>query len=302
MNDIGNTKVAVNGHTSRMSELDSSDGRLGRIDLSETVNGVPKQRLYGWNVDTSHGRLTRISKHLLQVADYQREPSRQKVLTIRRDFSWAIFGTLTVSYRDGTYWVVDGQHRLLAVMGLESVQEVPVVVVEAQDKGREAGLFLQVNTNRKPLTSIEKFSARVLSGDQDARVLDQMIRDAERTLARTQSPTTITGISLFQRLMSKHRVAFHEAWEAAVELMRGRKFNLHVFEALFELAVRLRKQSATLQEPHIAKSIGGLDIERAEAAVAKANLSHPGQPLHLVIALLSELNRGKRNRIVLEGF
>ena len=83
---------------------------------------------------------------------------------IVQDFDPDRFGTLTVNYRDGVFWVVDGGHRLSALqkMGYGD-QQVQCWVYEGLAEDQEADLFLDLNYVRT-VNSMDKFKVAVVAG------------------------------------------------------------------------------------------------------------------------------------------
>lgn len=117
----------------------------------------------------------------LQIdAAYQRRISQSGASKIRKmveTFSWSRFGAITVARGEaGQLSVVDGQHRLVAAQVLK-IDQVPAVVV-ARETAEQAGDFVGINTVRSSVASIDKFRARVTSGDPVAvevlKMLDEL--------------------------------------------------------------------------------------------------------------------------------
>lgn len=99
--------------------------------------------------------------------EYQRGLNKERVGVIARNFRWAAFGVLTVSYRDGSYWVVDGQHRLVAAKRV-GARTVPCIILPSTTAADEAGLFSDMNKVRGPLRATDVFRAKVTAKDADA--------------------------------------------------------------------------------------------------------------------------------------
>ena len=101
---------------------------------------------------------------------YQRPTSPGHVARIAKKFDPEIFGTITVSQRpDRRYYVIDGQHRLQAMIAMgRATDQVPCVVVQGLSVEQEAHIFGQLASTRKPLTPQERFRAALLAGDRVA--------------------------------------------------------------------------------------------------------------------------------------
>lgn len=103
-----------------------------------------------------------IDKTLITVDPlYQRPLDVDRVATIARSFTWRSFGALViVPARDG-YHVTDGQHRLEAAKVHPKITHVPAVIVQAETIQSEAGMFVDINKNRKNVSALELFFAEL---------------------------------------------------------------------------------------------------------------------------------------------
>lgn len=103
---------------------------------------------------------------------YQRPLDMGRVAGILKDFSWRSFGALVVVPQpDGAYHVTDGQHRLEAAKRHPHVTVVPAVIVSAEDIQSEASIFVDINKNRKNVSSLELFFADLVAGGEDAQTV-----------------------------------------------------------------------------------------------------------------------------------
>lgn len=95
----------------------------------------------------------------LNAPDYQRDENQAQIEKMVRDWDPYQLQELTVSeHADGTYWVIDGLHRLAAAKkrGLENLR---CFVVRALTEEQEAGLFRKLNKNRRPVNAWDDFRA-----------------------------------------------------------------------------------------------------------------------------------------------
>lgn len=115
--------------------------------------------------------------------DYQRAIDPNRVRKLIDDFNPDGLGTLTVSLRpDGERIIIDGQHRATAARNVEHHDKVTCVQFEGLTIAEEASLFLLLN-NSKLVAPIDKFRARVISGDKDANVINDVLRQHGWTVA-----------------------------------------------------------------------------------------------------------------------
>jgi hypothetical protein len=111
-------------------------------------------------------------------------------------------GVIIVSSReDGTYWVIDGQHRVAALKALGDTDPVTCVVYDGLTTDREAKMFTAQGDSRR-IHPIDLFYAKVAAGDPESVQINQIIGDSGfnfnyyRKKADTiQAPTTIIEIT-----------------------------------------------------------------------------------------------------------
>lgn len=139
---------------------------------SEYVNKgkTSKVRRYGWTYKDAPGRFMDVDKNMLNVDDsYQRSHSTEKVLELASNWSFVACGSICVGEReDGSLWVIDGQHRVIAARKRHDIKTLPCLVFETTGSQEEAKGFLNTNANRKPISSISQFKAAVTAGDEIA--------------------------------------------------------------------------------------------------------------------------------------
>lgn len=90
-----------------MNEMATASGR--------SSNTVTKVERFGWTIKDAPGVMTLLDKKVLQIhQDYQRQAIVSKIRAITATWSWVACGAIIVGKRCGEYWVIDGQHRVLA--------------------------------------------------------------------------------------------------------------------------------------------------------------------------------------------
>jgi len=105
--------------------------------------------------------------------EYQRA-LKSKWKSYGGEWSWRACGMLTVSLRNGRYYIVDGLQRLSAIRAMGE-EFAPCTIVECQSVQDEANLFCQCNIDRTQLNGIEKFWAGVESNARNYAVVRDCI-------------------------------------------------------------------------------------------------------------------------------
>lgn len=121
-------------------------------------------------------RLTfrRLSVEDLNVdSSYQRKLRSIKFLV--ENFNSLYFGVLVVGRRsDGSFYVVDGQHRFRAA---EKVGQkvIPCMVFDSEGSKHEAHVFTQLNNHTK-VQAVDKFLANLIAGCSKERAIQNLLK------------------------------------------------------------------------------------------------------------------------------
>lgn len=110
----------------------------------------------------------------------QRNEQQGWVKEIGDNFSWSIFNLNPVALSarpDGTYHIIDGQHRVAGATRAGHGPETPVHahVWRGLTFEEEAALFVLLNAKRHSVKPLDLFKAQVTAGYEDAFALDAML-------------------------------------------------------------------------------------------------------------------------------
>lgn len=127
-------------------------------------------------------------EQLLIDESYQRSLEAESSVTLIRkiaaNWDWGLCQPLFVARRgDGGLYVVDGQHRLAAAVLRGDIAQLPCVVSHFDSPEQEAGAFVALNQQRRPLNALDLFKAALASGDKDALLIKQCLDEAGLSLA-----------------------------------------------------------------------------------------------------------------------
>jgi hypothetical protein len=96
---------------------------------------------------------------------YQRPLDEKRVEKMVENFSEDLFGVLEANQRNGKAAVFDGQHRL-AVARARGMTHVPCLIHVDKTPAEEAALFVKLQAERKGISSVDRFRARVFQGEE----------------------------------------------------------------------------------------------------------------------------------------
>ena len=102
---------------------------------------------------------------------YQRGVERKRVELIARDFNEYIVNEPKVSFRNGRYYVMDGQHTIEGCILLNGGEDRPILckVYTGLTMEQEALLFAEQNGHAAPLSAGIKLRAKVVGGDTPSK-------------------------------------------------------------------------------------------------------------------------------------
>jgi len=135
---------------------------------------------------------------------YQREiniKGAAHVSRILQAFNWNCYQPIIVSERDdGTYAVIDGQHRLEAAKRHPLIDSLPCYIIEAPDAAKQAAIFVAVNSQRIALTSLQQFHAAVAAKQPEAMVAAGLCADAGVRILKAPPSSNIPPRSIISPL------------------------------------------------------------------------------------------------------
>ena len=108
-----------------------------------------------------------INSAFLEIpAEYQRRLQMSKVKQMVAEFNGIILNPPNVSYRDGRYIVIDGQHTIVGLKTLNGGKDLSIVcrVYTGLTKEEEALVFAQQTGASTPLSAGAKLRAKLVDG------------------------------------------------------------------------------------------------------------------------------------------
>jgi len=211
-------------------------------------------------------------------ATYQRSietgPSRALIRRIAQHWDWGLFQPLVVAKRvDGTFWVVDGQHRLAAARLRSDMYDLPCVVTQYDNPGDEAATFVALNVQRRPLSALDLFKAALAANDESSIEIEMMLSAAGLSLAPHSNftawkPGMVSNIS---GIIAAHRIHGKKAAARALRVL-ARGFDGQVLQyagTIFPGVVKLIAADARTDDDLLAMVLEGatqkqwcMEIER----------------------------------------
>ncbi len=205
------------------------------------ITGMSKVAHYRWRDPKEPGKFELLDKDIIQIdhENYQRNFDPEKVLAIARDFNWPAFGCLVIAQREDAYYVVVGQHRLLGARKRVEIRKVPCMVFISEGPVQEAQTFLDTATLLKPLTAVDKFKARIRTGEPTAIAVRDMVESKGRVVAKHPSGGTVSCIAAMSRLYDAWPDELTSVWNLVNEVCSGEAIPDSLLEAIVFIERRM---------------------------------------------------------------
>lgn len=266
----------------------------------QTIDTVTR---YGWKLKDQPGKLKMLHKDALSIdADYQRDALTEKVRQIAANWSWLSLGALVVGERDGQYFVIDGQHRLLAAKKRTDIKELPCVVFETADVKTEARGFLDLNTGRKPVSAFGKQKALVAAGDELASFVHNTCKELGiEVVSSAHAGKQLRCISLCIRRAGENRAAFSRVLRVAAGL--SMQDNVPITDKLLDGLLYIHMNCGQgLDDKRLVKRLYEKGtVALLEAAHRAAVFYTRGGAKVWATGMLEEINKNLRNKFTMEN-
>lgn len=155
-----------------------------------------------------HDIAARSTQEWLKIIDlkidrkYQRGITKGRVTRMVMHFDPDAFGTITISKRaDGTLFILDGQHRVRALleMGWDD-QRVPCLVYTGLTVEEEARIFRLMNAESVSPKALDIFRARLTEGEEVAVGINTIANSLGLYITPVSSATSIQCIAAMERV------------------------------------------------------------------------------------------------------
>jgi hypothetical protein len=143
----------------------------------------------------------------LEIDEAYQRPLGVFVNNIVEEFEPAMVGTLLVNRRGKKLYVIDGQHRLIALRRL-GIQDVPCVVYNGLSRADEAKLFAKLQTERRRIRPTQRFQAEVVAKDPRALAIKKVLEGVDVVMSdiggRLMAPHEVSAVVALERIYDNH--------------------------------------------------------------------------------------------------
>jgi len=271
---------------------------LQRDDLA--LHGVSKIDRYKWTIKDSRGEYMAIDKNELFIDHaYQRDQNENKIIEIARSWSWMACGAILVAMRkDGTHFVFDGQHRVMAARKRSDISTLDCLVFEVDEITDEASGFLKSNTLRKPVSMAAKFKAMLVCNDENALGVSNILEELGLKIDKNCKPGNFGSLAWAVKSHAKNRESFCKTIRVIASLA-GSKHPIH--ESMCRGLLYLHAKHGALDCAKFVRRIYQVGYsELFESAKRAASYYKSGGEKPWGQGILDAVNHGLRNRFYVD--
>ena len=219
-------------------------------------------------------------------------------------WSWIRCGALSIAKREGKFYVMDGQHRLLAAMKRADIDLLPCIIFDAESLEVEADSFVALNSNKTAVAGVDRFKAMVVAGDQVALAVRNMLQATGHSVGPTSSSKTVSCILTIWKVYSRDPATMEALWPLIADVAPGQAITDSLVRSMFgvERLVQ-RKQKTIADHPYRGKLIefGALGIVNA-CRQEKQIIGKGGERIETgaLVKLLNKSRLGAGNKIEMD--
>lgn len=238
--------------------------------------------------------------HYLKISDMEINPRTQRALRLAHaeelanEFDWSKFGTPMLSFRDGRYFLLDGQHRVegARIKGFGE-KRVRCEVFSDLSEADEAALFRGRN-NTKAVGTIDNFKIGVVARDPECVEIDMVTRSVGYVVSSTSAtPGTLQAVAALRKANSRGTL------ERTLTVLRDSLGDAGMAGVLIDgLSLVIEKHPEVTNET-LTKAISGVrGGMRGVVALGQEvkERNNTSQSQAQACALVNVLNRGKGGR------
>jgi hypothetical protein len=213
--------------------------------------GMDKVQRYKWADLKNPGEFAMIAKEELHVDhSYQRDKINEgRVNEVASNWDWVMCGALSVSERDGQWFVMDGQHRKLAADKRSDIKELPCMVFALESQQKEAGAFVGLNSQKTAVSGIDKFKAMIVAGDKSAIGLNAVLQSTGHKASSTSSTKGVACLLCLWKLFKRDEAQFKSLWPLLADMCTGTTIVDGLVRGIWGCELKANEKKLSLTNP-----------------------------------------------------
>jgi hypothetical protein len=173
------------------------------------------------------------------------------------------------------------------------------MVFQVTEVREEAEGFLKTNTNRKPITSRDRFRALITTGSENAMFVDNLISGSGRGLdAGIAAAQCLTALL---RAAENNREALVIVWPIADKLCQGRSVHTNILRGLIWLETHMPEGQSLSERKWRDRLLSAGFDDLLEATRKAEGFRGCGGERVWAEGILQRLNKGLQKKLSIEG-
>lgn len=154
-----------------------------------------------------HSQLKDVPLSKMRVSqNAQRKLKPSRIDELHADFDLELLGYPVVNFRDGFYWIIDGQHRVETTKrflgeGWEK-QSITCRAYTGMTEKEEAAMFRRLNNNLS-VSAFDKFNVGVTEGDAECVAVKKAIERAGLHLGREKGDGSVSSVGTLAKIFRR---------------------------------------------------------------------------------------------------
>ena len=239
------------------------------------------------------------SNLLLTGQGYQRTVQEKDLAKLLREWDNRVLEPLLVSFRDGKYYVIDGQHRLAAIRRMNDDKDaiIPCTVLTGLTYEDEADLFYRIDAAKRRLSAAQATKALVeAETDPEINEVLRLIKDAGFVWVLENRRGGTNEISSTRAVIKAYRDLGAEAFARMLALLKSTwdgDPNSLLAAMIAGMALFLKTYTTEISDKFFVQRLGSVDpLEIGRKA--KTDFSTNSNALRYAKAIWNRYNTAKR--------
>ena len=193
---------------------------------------------------------------------------------------------------DGKYWVIDGQHRVMAALLRDDIIDLPCVLFDIDDITAEAMGFWSANSNRRNVSSLDKYRALIVAKDPLVLRIDKLLKDHSIKVQISPAPLTFRATSWAIKSAAEDWVSFTKTIYLITRLFTESAIHVNVCVGLYWIE---HFSDLNIADSRFERRIIQCGALALTESIRKAILLRTFSNRTCADGILMEMNRGLRN-------
>lgn len=223
----------------------------------------------------------------------QRDLNQARVDHLAANMDLEQIGTVTVNHRDGSWWVIDGQHRVEMLRACDFHDEkIQCWAYEGLTSEQEAQVFLKLNNTLTP-TALAKYKTAVHAGRPVESDIDRIVRSAGLVVSGDKVPGAIKAVAALRKVYGRGPGVLARSLHIINEAYGDAGLEGPVIDGIGHLCARYNGDLNEVEAiDKLSKARGGVGVLLQKAEVIRRQTGNQ-KPHCIAAAAVETINAGR---------